>query len=286
MTDIKQFLHFARSLALAAEKPILSLYQNCTAGFKADGSEVTDADREAELIMRVMIADRFPTHDVLGEEYGEAARGKSEYRWVLDPIDGTASFVLGTPMFGTLIALLHNDEPVVGVIHMPALRETIYAATKLGCWFESRGKSPVRTHVAASVDLEDAVISSTGVHHTDIVSDEESIGLSHVIKESRKFRFVGDCVQYALVCKGNLHAALDPIMHPWDIAALVPCIEESGGVVSSIEGRRAEIVFGGSLLASCSPQLHAHIIERLVPAAQRTGTAGRARRFSLRSLLA
>lgn len=262
---IQQFLTFARALAIAAEEPILRLYQNCSVGIKEDGTEVTDADRDAERVMREKILSVYPTHDVLGEEYGRSEKSESEFRWVLDPIDGTASFVLGSPMFGTLVALLQNDEPIVGVIHLPAMRETIYAAKGLGCWRESGGGSPARVHVAPAVELQDAVISATGVQHTDMMPGKTAFSLSRVIRGARKFRFVGDCVQYALVCKGTLHAAFDPMMHPWDIAAIVPCIEEAGGVVTSITGCRTGIVFGGSLLASCDPVLHNKLAGLLSP---------------------
>lgn len=262
----QQFLDFALQLAAVAEQEIMPRYRSVAVSLKSDGSEVTEADREAERAMRAVIEQRFPNHDILGEEHGATNKG-SRYCWVLDPVDGTASFTLSMPIFGTLVGLLEDDEPVVGVIHLPAIGETTYAATGLGCWFKINSAEPMRVQVDRVTALKDAIASSSGVQSSDIFSKDGEVpyGLSRVIKGSRKFRFCGDCSQYALLSRGKLHVALDPVMHPWDIAALIPCIEEAGGVATSITGQREQVVFSSSLLTASSRELHEEVLGLLQP---------------------
>ncbi len=242
-------LDFALQLAKAAEETILPYYQRCEASLKADGSEVTEADRRAESVIRDLIAERFPTHAVLGEELGGTLIPDTPQQWIIDPIDGTTWFALGMPLFGTLIAFLEDREPVLGVIHFPVLGETVYAGKGLGCWFKRGDQPPGRIQVSSGVPLTEAVVSASGVHGSDILRDTHDVAypLTSVLHQARKFRFCGDCMQHALVCRGNVHAAIDTIMKPWDIAALVPCIEEAGGVATTLTGQREDIV--GSLPA-------------------------------------
>lgn len=269
MTTIQQFLNFARRLASTAEATIIPHFHNHTVSFKSDGTEVTIADQQGEAVMRDLIAQTFPDHDILGEELGEsrAADASSRYRWVLDPIDGTAWFTLGVPLFGTLVALLEDNEPIVGVIHLPGLGETVYAAKDLGCWFQSRHQSPIRVEVRSPVTVEHAIASTTGLHCTDVTQNpnETHYRMTQLMKQVQKFRFCSDCNQHALVARGKLHIAVDTAMNPWDIAALVPCIEEAGGTVTNLAGERDNIVFGGSLMSSCGEPLHSDIIKILQP---------------------
>jgi histidinol-phosphatase len=259
----RMFLDFALTLAKAAQNEIMPRYRNCVADLKADGSEVTEADRQAERVMRRLIAERYPDHDVLGEEFG-SGQGNTRYRWVLDPIDGTLWFALGVPGFSTLIALLEGDEPIVGVIHYPALNETVYAAKGLGCWLKIAADDPLRLQVGAGVALSDAFLSSTGVHCSDIraCADWPRYNLSALMRRAHRFEFA-NAFQYALVCRGKLHAAIDTRMQPWDSAAMVVCVEEAGGVATTIEGRREGIVWGGNLVASCDRALHDEVLDAL-----------------------
>ena len=215
-------LQFALEVAAAAEPAILPRYRGCEVSRKADGTEVTVADREAEQIIRALITERFPDDAILGEEFGETA-ADSGRTWVIDPIDGTASFTLGVPLFGTLIGLLEDREPVVGVIHFPALKETVYAARGEGCWFRVEGSEPVQTHVDPCSEVESATVTACCPHSSDIQCEpgQTPYRLSHVINKAGKFRFGGDCMLHALVARGRAHAAIDTIMSPWDIAALV-----------------------------------------------------------------
>ncbi|HWL93775.1 MAG TPA: inositol monophosphatase family protein, partial [Phycisphaerae bacterium] len=266
--NTSKYLDFALEMAAAAETPIMRHFRHCEADCKPDGSEVTIADREAETVIRDMIAARYPDHGVIGEEFGDAGSGDKAFQWVIDPIDGTTSFAWGIHAFGTLIALMENGQPIVGVINMPALKEAVYGAKGEGCWFREGSSEPQRVCVAPCDRLEDALISTSTIAATDLDPKTRQPGyrLSEVIRRARKLRFCGDCIQHALVCRGRIHAAIDPVMQPWDIAALIPCIEEAGGVATSLTGEREHVVFRGSLLTSANADLHAEIVKRLRPA--------------------
>jgi histidinol-phosphatase len=260
--QLQEALDFALELVRAAEPVILSRYRTARVSLKADGTEVTDADRQAEEVMRELIGRRFPDHAVLGEEFGPGGASDSPWQWVLDPVDGTASFTLGVPLFGTLVGLLHEGEPVVGVIHLPALGETTYAARGLGCWWREGRGEPERLRVGGVRTLREAVVlAPSGLGSVSPEQrDAEFRRLLAVMRRARKFRFGGDCLQHVLVCRGVAHAAVDPVMHPWDIAALVPCVLEAGGVVATREGRREDVVFGGSLISCCTGDLLGEVL--------------------------
>lgn len=266
------YLDFARRLARTAETAIMPYFHSHTVSFKSDGSEVTLADQQGEQVMRSLIEDTYPDHDILGEELGashaaDASSAQSRYQWILDPIDGTAWFTLGVPLFGTLVALLDKGEPMVGVIHLPGLRETVYAAKGHGCWYQAADADPIAVRVRPGVELNQAIASTTGVHSSDIQCKpgETPYALTQLINSVQKFRFCSDCNQHALVCRGKLHVAVDTLMNPWDIAALVPCVEEAGGKVTNLKGDRHNIVFGGSLLSSCGEPLHSTVLRLLHP---------------------
>ena len=213
--------------------------------------------------MREMIGRRFPDHAVLGEEFGPSGPSESSWQWVLDPVDGTASFTLGMPLCGTLVGLPPRGEPVGGVIHLPAVRETLFASRGAGCWFRSAHDEPVRARAAAVRSVADAVVlAPSGLGSISPEQrDREFRQLLLVMRRARKFRFGGDCLQHVLVCRGVAHAAIDPLMHPRDIAALVPCVLEAGGVVATREGRREDVVFGGSLVSCCTEDLLREVLD-------------------------
>jgi histidinol-phosphatase len=261
----QELLDFALRLAAAAAEQIRPYYRNCVVSIKPDGSEVTEADRRAEEAVRAMVIKEFPDDGILGEEFGVSNVSKTRYQWIIDPLDGTTWFTLGLPIFGTLIALLEDNEPLLGVIHFPVMGETIYAAKGLGCWFKVGEAAPMQVRVGSKVILQEAVISAAGVHSSTIYTrnGEVPYNLTGLIRQARKFRFCGDCLQHALVCRGRLHGAVDTLMQPWDSAAIIPCVEEAGGVATTLSGQRQGIVFGGNLLTSCDLSLHHEILELL-----------------------
>ena len=271
MTETNELMDFALRLAKAAEEEIMPFYYNHTVEMKPDGTEVTEADKRAESKIVEMIQRHFPEHAFLGEETGSFNNNNnsSGYKWIVDPLDGTSWFTLGMPVFGTLIALLKDNEPYAGVIHFPALGETTYAIKGEGCRFKTRNGDRVVVRVSEEVvGVKDAVLSASGIHGSDIRRDNDDeipYNLVGLIRKAKKFKFCSDCMQYALVSRARLHGALDTLMNPWDIAALVPCIEEAGGVISSLSGKRENIVFGGSLVAASNRTLHREIIETMQP---------------------
>jgi histidinol-phosphatase len=257
MPDYSSLLDGALDLAQTAESQIMPRFRSVTATRKPDGTEVTEADREAERRMRTQIEDRYPDHAILGEEFGATGPDNARYRWILDPLDGTAGFTLGVPLFGTLVGLLDEGEPVVGVIHFPAIGETVYAAQGDGCWFRADDMEPERVRVDPVTDLSAATASTTALHSSDVMAaDEETpYRMTELVRRAGKFRFVTDCLQHALVARGRMHVAVDTIMSPWDVAALVPCVREAGGVAEPIDDPAADVVFAGSLVTAASPDL-------------------------------
>lgn len=257
-------LDLARSLARTAEAEILPRFRSVASARKPDGTEVTEADREAERVMRDRLADERPTHAVLGEEFGDTGPDDATHRWILDPVDGTAGFTIGVPLFGTLVALLEDSVPTVGVIHFPALNETVYAARGEGCWFRT-GEDEQRVRVDPVDALDDATVTTTALHSSDVTAtaDQTPYRLTDLVRQAGKFRFVTDCLQHALVARGRTHAAVDTLMHPWDIAALVPCVREAGGVALPLDPSADDVVFGGSLLTASTEAL-AHEVRRLL----------------------
>jgi histidinol-phosphatase len=262
--SLTEILDFALALSDEAGRFILPLWKNVGVDHKADGSEVTEADRGAEQLLRRRIAERYPDHAILGEEFGGERVRDAEHLWLLDPVDGTASFSIGVPLFGTLIAYLRRGEACAGVIGGHALGETVYAATGQGCWLRRPGGNPQRLRTSSATDLAEAFVVSTGLDFTDMDprDPQPSVCLSSLYKAARRFRWSGDCINYALLCQGRIDIALDPRMHPWDIAAIVPCVREAGGVISSLDGNE-DCIWQPSLVASANQTLHAQVLRSL-----------------------
>lgn len=263
MSDSER-LEFALELNRLAEAEILPRFRNVAVEKKDDGTVVTEADRAAERVMRARIQQRYPDDAILGEEWGASGSEGARRRWILDPIDGTIWFTLGVPIFGTLIGLVEDGRPVLGVVGFPGLGETLYAEEGRGCFLQVRGGSPERVKVAAPVPLEEARVSACGPHGSDIQPAQgRAMNMTALIRKAGAFRFIGDCLQHALVCQGRVHAAVDTLMKPWDIAALVPCVREAGGVATSLEGDAEGVVDSGSLVTSSDPALHREVLETL-----------------------
>ncbi len=207
---------------------------------KGDGSPVTIADREAEQAARAWISARFPADGILGEEFGETP-GTSARRWLLDPIDGTKTFVRGVPLWGTLIAVAEGQKVLAGAAYFPAVGEIIAAAPGQGCWWNGR-----RTHVSNTSTLAGATV---------LITDERSFsspsmrdGWRTLTGEASIARTWGDCYGYLLVATGRAEVMVDPVMNPWDSACLQPIIEEAGGVFTDLQG--VHTAFGSSSIAT------------------------------------
>ncbi len=233
--ELRELLEFAEEIArLAGQSTLPHFHSGVQVESKADRSPVTVADREAERLLRTHIERRFPADGVVGEEYG-TVREEAPRRWILDPIDGTRSFMRGVPLYGVLVALEIGAEAVVGVIRFPALNETVSAARGLGCHWNGR-----RARVSEINALDQATILSTGVprpHRGSAGPDTLTPGWEELIARAGTVRTWGDCYGHALVATGRAEAMVDPLMAVWDCAALRPVIEEAGGVFTDLQGR-------------------------------------------------
>jgi histidinol-phosphatase len=257
----REFRSLAAAVSAALQESdaiILHYLHRAGASRKSDGSEVTIADKKAEHMLRGLLQAAWPGDAVLGEEYGGAVARRGRC-WLVDPIDGTASYVLGMPMFGSLLALLIDGAPVFGCIHLPALKETTYAATGHGCWLSrERGKAR-RVRVAPPRRLAQAKVGMTGVKERAWLDRPGGREVTSLPAQVGRFRMVGDCVQYALLCRGVLDAAVDPFMKPWDIAPLVPCVLEAGGSISDLSGETSNLIERSSIVAASSASLRREI---------------------------
>jgi len=262
--SLTEILEFALALSREAGQFILPLWKHVAVERKPDGSEVTDADRGAEQLLRRRIAERFPDHAIFGEEFGGERERNAEHLWLIDPVDGTASFAIGLPLFGTLIGYLNRGTPRVGVIAAHALEETVYAAVGHGCWYHRNGRGAEQVRTSSVTELGDAYVISTSIEHTDLDprSQKQSVRLSRLYNQARRFRWSGDCINYALLCQGRIDVAIDPRMNPWDIAAVAPCVREAGGMLTAIDGND-DVVWQPSLVASATPVLHSKVLESL-----------------------
>lgn len=200
---------------------------------KADHSPVTIADREAEGILREQIEAHFPDDAIVGEEFGQRV-GNSGYRWILDPIDGTTSFVRGVPLYGTLVGVEYGQKSIVGVIHMPALNECIYAAEGRGAWYTSGTQDPVAAHVSACDSLFEGLFVTSQVDLYE--KQDRGPAFRELQRRADITRTWGDCYGYLLVATGRAAVMVDPVMSIWDAAPLQPILEEAGGTFTDWYG--------------------------------------------------
>jgi histidinol phosphatase-like enzyme (inositol monophosphatase family) len=204
---------------------------------KADQSPVTVADREGEQLLRERIGGRFGGDGIIGEEFGTHG-GTSEYRWVLDPIDGTKSFIHGVPLYTTLVAVLQGEEPVIGVIHAPAVGETVYAAKGSGCWQFSGGeRDPQPARVSQVNRLSEGLLLTTEIEAFKQNQRPHAMNVFLRLQQAaRVARTWGDGYGYLMVATGRAEVMIDPIVNLWDAAPLLTIIEEAGGKFSDWQG--------------------------------------------------
>lgn len=226
--QIRMRLEFALDAAKQASELILGYYQSSSlvVDAKRDSSPVTEADRGAEKLIRKLIQNEFPHDGVLGEEFGEH-RATNEYRWILDPVDGTKSFIHGVPLFGTLIGLEREGRCVAGVCRFPALDEVVYAASGEGTWWQIGSQPAKEAHVSTVDKLEDALFCITTIAGWERIDRMDAF--ESLMKTAKLTRGWGDCYGHALVATGRADVMVDPLMNIWDAAALLPIMEEAGG---------------------------------------------------------
>ena len=256
MSDVAPFVALAERLADTARPIALRHFRaGLAVESKADLSPVTVADRDTEAALRELIEQAYPDHGIVGEEHGRV-RDDAEYVWVLDPIDGTKSFVTGKPLFGTLIALLRDGNPIVGVIEMPALGER---------WVGGEGRTttfngePVRARSCAALDR--AWLYATSPHMfvgADAGSFDRLRGLCNATV------YGADCYAYGLVANGTVDLVCEASMQAYDYCALVPVVTGAGGAISDWQGRSLSLGSDGRVIAAGDATLHAQARATLV----------------------
>lgn len=252
--EMAEWQAFARHLADLSAKIIKPYYRSdFQVNIKADLSPVTIADTKAEEMMREEIMRTFPEHGILGEEFGHY-QPDATYQWVLDPIDGTKSFITHSYLFGTLIALTKNGKPILGVINQPIFDDFLIGDGKQTLL---NGR-PV--HVRRCLRIEDAVLLNTS--HWSVYKYQNGEAFSELSKRVQRYNNWGDCHGYYLVACGGADIMTDPILNPWDLMALIPIIEGAGGRITDWQG--GDPLTGSGAVAT-SGDIHDEIIRALNP---------------------
>jgi myo-inositol-1(or 4)-monophosphatase len=258
MTAI-DFAAFVDELATVSGEAILPFFRTSLGvedkGSAAGFDPVTEADRAAESAMRTLIKRSFPEHGIVGEEYGNE-QTQAEYVWVLDPIDGTKSFITGMPAWGSLIALTRNGEPVFGMMHQPFIRERFAGD---GGAAHYRGPAGERElHVRPCATLADAMMFTTS---PQLMNDADRLAFGRVEAVVRLSRYGGDCYAYCMLAAGHVDLVIETGLKPHDIVALIPIVQGAGGIVTNWEGESA--VKGGRVVAAGDKRVHAAALKVL-----------------------
>jgi len=253
------FTSFVDRLASVSGETILPFFRTALAiENKQTGGgfdPVTAADRAAEDAMRTLIRKNFPEHGILGEEYG-SERTDAEYVWVLDPIDGTKSFITGMVAWGTLIGLMRFGEPVFGMMHQPFTRER-FAGDGGGARY--RGPAGDRDlHVRACLGLSDAIVSTTSPL---LMNKADRAAFGKVENAAKLSRYGGDCYAYCMLAAGLIDLVIETEIKPYDIVAVIPIIAGAGGIITTWENGPAQE--GGRIVVAGDARVHAAALEML-----------------------
>jgi len=252
MNELTEYKKFSKVLADASADIIKKYFRTgVSVESKTDNSPVTIADKKAEEVMRELIAKYYPSDGIFGEEFGETNKD-AEYTWILDPIDGTKSFICGAYSFGTLIGLLKNGKPILGMYNHPILNDFLigdnYTTELNGTITKVRGRN----------NLSDAVLLTTD--HLNIEKYQNKEKFDKLIKKVKLYRNWGDCYGYYLLATGYADIMIDPIMSPWDLLPLIPIVKGAGGVITDYQGN--DPVKGKSAIASAK-RIHSEVISIL-----------------------
>jgi histidinol-phosphatase len=238
---LSSYLEFALDAVWQAGRITLGYFQTgVTPERKADNSPVTIADKTSEQKLRELIQSYWPTHGIIGEEFGEQP-GTSSLSWTVDPIDGTKSFVQGVPIYAVLLALTDGKAPLVGVAHFPALNETVCAMRGGGCFWNGR-----RTHVSEVSQLQDAVLLASDVRGYD--KHGKQAAWERLIEATYVQRTWGDAYGYSLVATGRAEIMLDQVMKVWDCGPFQVILEEAGGTFTDWQG--TPTIYAGEAIAT------------------------------------
>ncbi len=235
MSDLSSRLEFAVHAAHVAGDITLAYFrkEDLAIDLKADDTPVTAADRLVETKLRSLIAESFPDDAILGEEFPDR-EGSSGCRWILDPIDGTKSFIHGVPLYGTLVGMEKDGENVLGVIRIPALDESVYAAKGQGAWYRQGDDPPKPAKVSRRQPLGKALFVTSEVAAYE--TTQRRAAFDRLQAAARLTRTWGDCYGYLLVATGRAEVMIDPIVAVWDLAPLPPILQEAGGSFTDWKG--------------------------------------------------
>ena len=252
--NLDDLVSFANHLSDESSKIIKKYFRkSLNVVNKEDESPVTIADKNTELKIRELISKKYPNHGILGEEFKNKDT-ESEYLWVIDPIDGTRSFIAGHKDFGTLIALLQNKKPIIGIINCPIHKER---------WVGIKGQQTTMNgkviHTSEKHDLGQSYLSTTGLYM--FKNDSFKKGFDTIKDKTKYHRFGGDCYNYGLVASGFIDIVIENMLKVHDYMALIPVIEGAGGKITDKFGKVINFDSDGSVVVSANEKLHTQLID-------------------------
>lgn len=254
-------ISFFHELANLASKETLSRYRSDESnkidtkpkdGYRFD--PVTEADKMAEKVMRELINQHYPSHSIMGEEYGISGEGPTQ--WVLDPVDGTRPFLCGLPVWGTLIGLRHHERAVMGMMSQPYTGERFWADGSRSWTSNFHGQSRLQTR--KNISLDQAILHTTT---PEPIAHYPDVHFQQLVDKTLMIRYGGECYAMAMLAAGRIDICVEFSLQPYDIVALIPIIEQAGGVVTTIKGEPAEN--GGVVIATGCPYLHEQVLKIL-----------------------
>ena len=252
---IREFVSFANTLADKSAEIIMQYFRHrFNIETKEDNTPVTNADRNSEEKIRELIKEKYPSHGILGEEYKQINLD-SEFTWVIDPIDGTLSFIAGHKDFGTLIALLHNKKPILGIINCPAHQERW-----IGIQNQPTTLNGMAVTTSAVQEVKDGCAFTSGLYFDDVKFKK---GFDKIIKRVRYYRFGGDCYMYGMLASGLIDIVIEDTLKAYDYMALIPVIEGAGGIVSDKNNIAITLESDGSFVATANATLHKEVTDIL-----------------------
>lgn len=252
---MQPFLDTILAITDAAEAiPKRYFRQELDVEHKGDASPVTIADQQCERAIRDGLAEHFPEHSIFGEEFGQTETD-SPYRWIIDPIDGTRSFISGMPLYGMLIALLKDGEPVLGLLRMPELAE-VYSGSEAGAFLNGT----TALHVSQATDLASSFIY---INEADKIMITHPEVFQNLMTAGKDRRFSYDCYPHALVAAGHIDACVDFDLKPYDYLPLVAIVEAAGGIITDWNGHALTLQSDGRVVSAATPELHAELLQRL-----------------------
>lgn len=247
-----EYVDFANFLADESEMIIEKYFRKkFNINNKEDSSPVTIADQNTELKIRELITSKYPSHGILGEEF-ENKNTESEFIWVIDPIDGTRSFICGHKDFGTLISLLHNNEPILGIVNCPAHKERW-----IGVKNQLTKCNGMEVKTSNKERLEDSYLLTTGLYFEEPILKK---GIEPILKKVKYYKFGGDCYMYGMLASGMIEIVIEDTLKAHDYMALINVVEGAGGKITDKYGKSINLFSDGSLVASCNKKVHDQLI--------------------------